>query len=90
MYDRLGVQRILVGKGGATTKGLVERHIGLTKFSMLKLDKALKAEGLNITRSELCQEACMAQNLLLEYDGGSPQVALTGLHHRGWYGPPVL
>ncbi len=87
MCDNLGIQRLLVGKDGATTKGLIERHISLTKFAMLKLDKAAKTEGLIISHSELCQEVCMAQNLLLEYDGGSPQTALTGLHQRGWYGP---
>ena len=29
----------------------------------------------------------MAQNLLLEYNGGTPQSALTGQYQRGWYTP---
>ena len=29
----------------------------------------------------------MSQNLLLEYDGGTPQQALTGQYQRGWFNP---
>ena len=37
MFDRLSITRLLVGKDGTSTKGLVERHIALTKIAMLKL-----------------------------------------------------
>ena len=89
LCDRLSINRLLVGKGGATTKGLVERHIALTKISMLKLKKATVDEGLDVSHSEICQEVCMSQNLLLEYNGGTPQMAVTGQSQRGWYTPDV-
>ena len=37
MFVKLNINRLLVGTGGSTTKGLVERHIALTKTAMLKL-----------------------------------------------------
>ena len=36
LLDTFGINRILVGQGGATTKGPVERHIALVKFTMFK------------------------------------------------------
>ena len=52
---------------------------------MLRLYEAFKKAGLNIDYDEICFEACMSQNLLLEYAGGTPQQALTGQEQRGWY-----
>ena len=87
MCDRLSINRLLVGKGGATTKGLIERHIALTKYAMLKLAGALREEGIDISYSDLCSEICMSQNLLLECEGGTPQMAFTGQSQRGWFTP---
>ena len=72
-FDRFRIHRKLVGKDGATSKGLVERHIQLVKLAMLKLKKLLEKDGIDISHSELVQEVCMSQNILLEYGGGSPQ-----------------
>ena len=54
---------------------------------MLKLKKLLEKDGLEISHSELVQEVCMSQNLLLDYSGGSPQLALTGQATTDWWGP---
>ena len=77
MFDKLNINRLLVGTSGSTTKGLVERHIAITKTAMLKLQKQCKDEGLEVSLSDICYEACMAQNQMLEYAGGTPQLALT-------------
>ena len=36
-FSRLNIIRLPIGKGGHQTKGLVERHIALTKLGMLRL-----------------------------------------------------
>ena len=77
-FDNFEIKRIVVGTEGATTKGLVERHIQITKLSMLRFKKASSEQGLDLNYSDLCQECCMMQNHLLEYAGGTPQVALVG------------
>ena len=87
LFDKLHINRLLVGQGATTTKGLVERHIALTKFGMMKLKKACDDEGLQLEPSDICLEICMSQNCILEYDGGTPQLALTGQPQRGWYTP---
>ena len=86
-FEKFNITRLLVGQGGSGTKGLVERHIGITKHSMLCLKDAAKKENLDHTDSDICIESCMSQNLLLEYGGGTPQAALTGHYQRGWYTP---
>ena len=60
MSDKLNINRLLVGTQGSTTKGLVERHIALTKTAMLKLHKQCKDEGLEVSFSDICYEACKA------------------------------
>eukprot|EP00959_Pyramimonas_sp_CCMP1952_P157981 3303464-Pyramimonas_sp.AAC.1 len=82
MFDRLSIARPLVGRDGSSTKGLFERRNALTKIGMLKLKKELQSAGINITAGEICQDVCMLQNLLLEYNGGTPQMALTGVEQR--------
>ena len=77
-FDNLQITRAIVGTEASTAKGLVERHIQITKLSMLRLRKSATTTGLDLSYSDLCQECCMSQNLLLEYAGGTPQVALTG------------
>ena len=74
-------------KGGVSTKGLVERRIALTKYAMLKLEASLRKEGITLSHSEICMEVCVAQNMLLEYNGGTPQMALTSQTQRGWHTP---
>lgn len=84
MFDKLNINRLLVGTGGSTTKGLVERHIAITNTAMLKLQKQRKDEGLEVSLSDICYEACMAQKQMLEYAGGTPQLAPTGQHPTGF------
>ena len=84
-FEKFGITRLFVGQGATGTKGLVERHIGLVKHSMLCLRQAAHAEGLQINSSDICMEACMAQNLLLEYNGGTPQAALIGSYQRPFH-----
>ena len=75
-FDSFEIERVLVGTDGSTTKGLVERHIQITKLAMLRFKKQSKESGVQLTDSEICMECCQAQNLLLDYAGGVPQVAL--------------
>ena len=77
-FSRLNITRLPIGKGGHQTKGLVERHIALTKLGMLHLHSAAQKENLDIGYNGLCWEICMCQNLMLEYHGGTPQQALFG------------
>ena len=85
-FDRLEIERVLVGTEGSTAKGLVERHIQITKLAMLRFKKQSKEAGVQLTDSEIAMECCQAQNLLLDYAGGVPQVALTGVQ-RGFNTP---
>ncbi|CAK0795790.1 unnamed protein product, partial [Prorocentrum cordatum] len=78
LCDRLEINRLAIGKGGATTKGLVERHLALLKLSMLKLKQSSQAEGLDLSYSDICYECCAGHNCTLNYGGSTPQLALTG------------
>ena len=53
---------------------------------MLRFKKQSKESGVQLTDSEIAMECCQAQNLLLDYAGGEPQVALTGVQ-RGYNTP---
>ena len=53
MFDKLNINRLLVGTAGSTTKGLVERHIAITKTAMLKLQKQCKDEGQEVSLSNI-------------------------------------
>eukprot|EP00959_Pyramimonas_sp_CCMP1952_P130264 2723825-Pyramimonas_sp.AAC.1 len=66
------------------SEDLTERHIALAKMAMPRLDMELKPAGIDVAPSEICQEACMSRNLLLEHNGGTPQTALIGVEPRGW------
>ena len=76
--DRLGINRLVVGTEAYHSKGAIERHIGLTKHSILKLKQAYTQAGFEIDYNNLVHESCCAQNALLDYGGCSPQMALTG------------
>ena len=81
-FERLQINRIVVGTEGSTTKGLVERHIALTKIALMKFRAVcLKAE-LDLSMNDMVQEVCMSQNLMLSYGNSTPQTALTGQTHR--------
>ena len=80
LLDSMGITRVLVGQGGATTKAVVERHIALCKYTMLKLESSARKDGLEVSHSEICQESCMSQNLLLDFNGATPQQAVIGTH----------
>ena len=77
-FSRLNITRLPVGKGGHQTKGLVERHIALTKLGMLRLHSMCKQHNIDVRYNGLVWEICMGQNLMLEYNGGTPQQALFG------------
>jgi hypothetical protein len=38
-FERLQIKRILIGTDGSTAKGVVERHIAITKTALLKFNK---------------------------------------------------
>ena len=83
--ERLGTTRTFVGPAGYHSKGLIERHIGLTKRSMLILHEASRREGLNpppLSRDDIINEVTMCQNALLEKGGVTPQTAVTGVNPR--------
>ena len=47
-FDNFQIKRLVVGTDGSTTKGLVERHIQITKLSMLRLAKSAKENKLEL------------------------------------------
>ena len=51
------------------------------------MTREAREQGLQLSRSEVCREIYMSQNLLLEYNGGTPQQALTGQTSKGWWTP---
>ena len=84
--DRFSIVRNLAGSQGHTITGLAERHIQITKLTMLKLDDDIKREGLkDISREDIGFESGMAANLTLEYGGYTPCQCVMGSHPRGWY-----
>ena len=89
--DRYSIVRLL---GGSTDKhtvtGLVESHMRLIKASALKLKADCEREGLSLTNEMILQEAGMAQNLLLSYNGSTPAQALLGYTPRDFYDPESI
>ena len=59
-FDRLGIGRVLVGTEGSTTKGLIERHIQLTKLGMLRFQKTATDSNSIVTDGECCIDFCQA------------------------------
>ena len=55
-FDNFEIKRVVVGTEGSTTKGLVERHIQITKLSMLRFRKNANEQGLGVTHNDLGQE----------------------------------
>ena len=73
---------MLIGTDGPTTKGIVERHIAITKTAILKFNKECKSQGLQLSLDDQVYEVCLVQNLMFSYGTATPQTALTGQTHR--------
>ena len=83
--ERLGITRTFVGTSAYHSKGLVERHIALTKHSMMILKSTSTKEGLHLSYDDLIHEVTMSQNMLLEKGGVTPQTAVTGINPREFW-----
>jgi len=72
-FERLNIERkprgTTAGAAAAqhTGTGLVERHIGLLRLTMMKLRAELNRQGISYETSEIAMEAAMAQNSTLNY-----------------------
>ncbi|CAE8712610.1 unnamed protein product [Polarella glacialis] len=88
-FDRLGIIRRPKGSDphGAkhTGTGLVERHVGLSKVALLKMEAELKRQGLQVTKEEMAAECGMSQNMILSYGGYTPAQAVLGANPRTLY-----
>ena len=85
--ERLSIIRRPKGsdpEGRHTGTGLAERHIGMTKLAMLKIKAECDIQGLIVEPADIGYEAAMAQNLVLEYGGVTPAMAVFGRHPRGY------
>ena len=77
-FERLNIERKPKGAtaGAAaqqhTGTGLVERHVGLLRLTMMKLKAELERQGISHDTAEIAMEAAMAQNSTLNYGGGHP------------------
>ena len=93
LCDKFNVERWLagsdphhLGRGGKhTTTGLAEKHIDLTKLTMLKLQADVSEAGLPAAPEELAAEVMLAQNTLLSYGGVTPPMAVIGVSTRDVY-----
>ena len=89
--ERLGITRCPRGttSGDAGKKhtgtGLVERHVQLTKLTMLKLHAELARQGLVPEWKEIALEAAMAHNITLNYGGVTPSMSVFGVLPCGFY-----
>ncbi|CAE8728215.1 unnamed protein product, partial [Polarella glacialis] len=88
-FDRLSIIRRPKGSDphGAkhTGTGLVERHVGLSKVALLKMEAELKRQGLEVTKEEMAAECGMSQNMILSYGGYTPAQAVLGANPRTLY-----
>lgn len=90
-FERLNIERkpkgTTAGHAGHqhTGTGLVERHVGLMKLTMLKLKAELDRQGVSYEVSELAMESAMAHNSTLNYNGVTPAMAVFGVLPRGFY-----
>ena len=83
--ERLGITRTFVGTSAYHSKGLVERHVALTKHSMMILKSTSTKEGLHLSYDDLIHEVTISQNMLLEKGGVTPQTAVTGINPREFW-----
>ena len=61
-----------------TATGLVEKHVDLTKLTMLKMRSECERQGMEVNLNDLAAEAAMAQNLTINVGGYTPHMAVTG------------
>ena len=84
--DKFGIVRVVTGSDPANTRiqskhmstGLAEKHIDMQKLTMLKLHADLIMQGIDPDKKMIAREACMAQNLLLTFNGVTPTVGVLG------------
>ena len=104
--ERFSVERVPKGTTAGpaakqhTGTGLIERHVGLTEITMLKLHAELDRQGIQISVNDLARESVMSHNLSLNYGGATPSMAVFGViprpvlpgrqhrHHRSHRGSP--
>jgi hypothetical protein len=68
-----------------TGTGLVERHVQLTKLTIMKLKAELQRQGLNPEPAELGMESAMAHNQTINYGGATPSMSVFGILPCGFY-----
>ena len=89
--ERFLVERVPKGTTAGTAAqqhtgtGLIERHIGLTEISMLKLEAELDRQGIAIEVNDLARECAMSHNISLNYGGVTPSMAVFGVIPRPFY-----
>ena len=90
-FERLSIERkpkgTTAGPAAAqhTGTGLVERHVGLIKLTMLKLKAELDRQGIVCEPNDIAMESAMAHNSTLNYGGVTPAMAVFGILPRGFY-----
>ena len=90
-FERLSIERKPKGTTAGTAgkqhtgTGLIERHVGLLKLTILKIKAELDRQGIVHEVSEIAMEAAMAQNSTLNYGGVTPAMAVFGILLRGFY-----
>ena len=84
-FERLNIERKPKGTtaGAAaqqhTGTGLVERHVGLLRLTMMKLKAELERQGISHDTAEIAMESAMAHNSTLNYGGVTPAMAVFGI-----------
>ncbi|OLQ01786.1 hypothetical protein AK812_SmicGene15471 [Symbiodinium microadriaticum] len=68
-----------------TGTGLVERHVGLMRLTMAKLEAEMDRQGIKMTVHELARESAVAHNQTLNYGGATPSMAVYGALPRPLY-----
>ena len=95
LCDKLNIKRVLAGsdpshggtKGAKHTKtGLVEKHVDLTRLTMLKLHAYMTELGEEVSeKAVLFYETCCAHNMLLLVNGVAPIVGVLGNIPRDYH-----
>ena len=89
--ERFSVERVPKGAttGAAaqqhTGTGLVERHVGLTEITMMKLSAEMDRQGIVLSIDNLARESVMSHNMSLNYGGATPSMAVFGIIPRPFY-----
>ena len=89
--ERFSVERVPKGAtaGAAaqqhTGTGLVERHVGLTEITMMKLSAEMDRQGIVLSTDTLARESVMSHNMSLNYGGATPSMAVFGIIPRPFY-----